>query len=93
LFLKIDTEFASLSYLILTKLKADQSSDIAERATLLTQAVEVAETIEMPMGHQAKLYEMAANAHYQRENWEFAEKYFLIAINRYVQAGIGKGAL
>ena len=78
LFLKIDTEFASLSYLILTKLKADQSSDIAERATLLTQAVEVAETIEMPMGHQAKLYEMAANAHYQRENWEFAEKYFLI---------------
>ena len=89
----------------------------------------MAETIELPMGHQAKLYEMAANAHYQRENWDFAEKYFLIdtrvrntfffvsieplkflvaafkylytrnmsnplvAINRYVQAGIGKGCI
>ena len=59
-------------------MKADQSADVSERATLMTQAVEVAETIGMPFGHQAKLYEMAANAHYQRENWEFAEKYFLI---------------
>merc|ERR1711937_63580 len=68
--------------------KADQTNDKNSRAKLLQEAVETAETLELPMGHQGRLYDMAATAHLAASHFERAEKYFLIAINRWVQSGV-----
>merc|ERR1711937_411817 len=68
--------------------KADQTNDKNRRAKLLQEAVETAETLELPMGHQGRLYDMAATAHLAASHFERAEKYFLIAINRWVQSGV-----
>ena len=70
--------------------KADQTNDKNSRAKLLQEAVETAEVLELPMGHQGRLYEMAATAHMAASHFERAEKYFLIAINRWVQSGVGQ---
>jgi len=68
--------------------KADQTNDKNSRAKLLQEAVETAEALELPMGHQGRLYDMAATAHMAASHFERAEKYFLIAINRWVQSGV-----
>ena len=73
--------------------KADQTNDKNSRAKLLQEAVETAETLELPMGHQGRLYDMAATAHLAASHFERAEKYFLIAINRWVQSGVGQDFL
>ena len=70
--------------------KADQTNDKNSRAKLLQEAVETAEALELPMGHQGRLYDMAATAHMAASHFERAEKYFLIAINRWVQSGVGQ---
>merc|ERR1719431_2198436 len=62
--------------------RADQTSSTAERQRLLGEAVELGEKMELPIGHQGRLYDMAANAEYQAGNNSKAEKYFLLAINR-----------
>merc|ERR1712039_537679 len=60
--------------------EADQTSSKEMRCNLMNQVVEIGEAMELPLGHQGKLYEMAANSHLEVEHFESAEKYFLIAI-------------
>ena len=47
--------------------EADQTKSLAERYRLLKMAVELGEKMELQIGHQGRLYDMAANAAYQCE--------------------------
>ena len=47
--------------------EADQTKSLAERYRLLKLAVELGEKMELQIGHQGRLYDMAANAAYQCE--------------------------
>jgi len=68
--------------------QADQTNSTQERYQLLVKAVELCERMELEIGHQARLYDMAANAAYQIEHNERAEQYFMLAINRWVRSGV-----
>ena len=54
--------------------EADQTKSIAERYRLLKMAVELGEKMELQIGHQGRLYDMAANAAYQCEGLWFKFK-------------------
>ena len=68
--------------------QADQTNSSSERYRLLQKAVELGEKMELQIGHQARLYDMAANAAYQIEENKRAEQYFMLAINRWVRSGV-----
>jgi len=68
--------------------EADQTESKMKRSLLMGKAVETAEELGMPLGHQGRLYEMSATAHFESEKFDDAEKYFLIAINRWVRSGV-----
>jgi hypothetical protein len=68
--------------------KADEAETKEQRARLMNKAVELGEEMNLPMGHQGRLYEMTAAAHFESEHFKTAEKYYLMAINRWVQSGV-----
>ena len=73
--------------------QADQTNSSNERYRLLQKAVELGEQMKLQTGHQARLYDMAANAAYQIEEHKRAEQYFMLAINRYVNSGVDPNSL
>jgi len=68
---------------------ADQTSSLDNRCNLMNRAVETAEELPgIPLGNLGQLYQMTATAHVNAKNYDSAEKYFLISINRWVRSGV-----